>query len=331
MKHQRLAGTLGTIALVVSSVGTLGSAHAITFTPPPNKGTPSQATGGASRGTVNFLPPARQGTPTQTTGGASRGNLFVPAAGSGAPTQTTGGASRNGIFTPAAGNSTPKQTTGGASRNPSFTPASGNGAPRQAAAGASRQGTYSLNPSIVGAGGPAAIMALLPQSYMGMTVSAHPTILVYLPVSTAKEMVFSLKDEAGNLQHQMTLPAPGISGIVAVKLPETVTPLEIGKNYQWFLALKVNGELNPSTPYVDGWVQRIQPDAALATALQDPNLLKRAAALGAKGVWYDCVAIMAMLRTTQSGSEALAKDWADLLASVGLQEVAKAAIVLPTN
>jgi hypothetical protein len=42
--------------------------------------------------------------------------------------------------------------------------------------------------------------------------------MVYLPASNAKEAVFSLKDEAGNMQHQMTIPVAGKSGVIAVKL-----------------------------------------------------------------------------------------------------------------
>lgn len=331
MKYRRLAGTWSAIALIASSAWVSGSAQALTFAPPPGGSAPSQATGGASRGTVNFLSPPSQGSPNQATGGASRGSLFVPSSGKGVPQGSVGGASRGNLFTPASANGTPQQAVGGASRGQVFTPASGSGSPQQASGGASREGTYSLNPSTMDAGGPAAILALLPQSYFGTTVSERPTILVYLPASTAKEMVFSLKDEAGKLKHQMTLPVSGTAGIVAIKLPAEVPALEVGKNYQWFLALKIDGHLSPNTPYVDGWVKRIQPDAALATALQHPDALKRATALGAKGVWYDCVATMAMLRATQPQSKALVKDWSDLLISVDLKDITKAPIVLPAN
>ncbi len=47
--------------------------------------------------------------------------------------------------------------------------------------------------------------------------------------------------------------------VIAIKLPADAPALAVGKNYQWFLALKIDGQLNQSTPYVDGWIQRIQP------------------------------------------------------------------------
>lgn len=43
MKRQYLASTLSVVALMAST--TWSSAYALTFTPPPNNGAPSQATG----------------------------------------------------------------------------------------------------------------------------------------------------------------------------------------------------------------------------------------------------------------------------------------------
>lgn len=261
MKRRYLASTLSLMALIASTGWT--SAHAITFTPPTNNGSPSQATGGASRG-----------------------NLFTPASGKGAPQQVTGGASR--------------------------------------------VGTYYLT-STTSATEPAALIALLPQNFYGTTVSERPTILVYLPASNAQEALFSLKDEAGNMQYQMNIPVAGKTGVIAVKLPANAPALAIGKNYQWFLALKVDGELSPSTPYVDGWVQRIQPSAELATAMQDQDALKRATVLGKNGVWYDCVATLASVYTAQPNNATLRKQWEELLSSVSLKEIVTATLLASTN
>jgi Domain of Unknown Function (DUF928) len=304
MKRQYLASTLSVIALLASSAWT--SVYAITFTPPINSGSPSQATGGASRGNM-FTPAARNGAPSQATGGASRGNLFTPAARNGAPRQASGGASRGNLFTPA----------------------DGKGAPEQASGGASRVGTYYLNPSTTSE--PAAIIALLPQNFYGTTVSERPTILVYLPVSNAQEAVFSLKDEAGNMQHQMKIPVSGISGVIAIKLPGDAPALAVGKNYQWFLALKLDGQLSPSTPYVDGWVHRIQPSSQLAIAMQEQDALKRATALGNNGVWYDCVATLAEAYTAQPSNTNIRKQWEELLSSVSLKEIVTATLLASTN
>ncbi|BAY15971.1 hypothetical protein NIES21_17930 [Anabaenopsis circularis NIES-21] len=305
MKHRHLT-TLSIIALIVSS--TWASASAITFTPPVKNSAPKQATGGASRGSI-FTPNKSNSAPRQATGGASRGNLFTPKKDNSAPQQASGGASRGNLFTPKKDNSAPQQASGGASR----------------------LGTYYLNPSTVAATGPAALIALLPESFYGTTISGHPTILVYLPPSNAEEAVFSLKNETGNTQYQMTIPVAGKAGVIAVKLPADAPALEVGKNYQWFLALKVDGTLSPSTPYVDGWIERIQPTAELATAMQQEDALKRATALGKNGVWYDCVATMAGLHTTQPKNVTVIKQWQELLSSVSLKDIATVPLVASTN
>jgi hypothetical protein len=297
MKRRNLANTLSVIALIASSGWS--SAYAVTFTPPVTNGAPSQATGGASRG-----------------------NYFTPPKGNSAPSQATGGASRGDLFTPAKGNSAPQQASGGASRGDLFTPAKGNGAPQQASGGASRVGN-NLNPLTV----PAALIALLPESFYGTTVSERPTIMVYLPASNAEEAVFSIKDEAGKMHYKMTIPVALKAGVIAVKLPADAPPLTVGKNYQWFLALKVDGQLSPSTPYVDGWIQRIQPSRELATAMQRQDALKQATAFGKNGVWYDCVATLAALHADQPKNATIIQQWEELLSSVSLKQIATVPLV----
>jgi hypothetical protein len=316
------------IAVLTSS--TCSSAYAVKFTPPPNSGAPNESTGGASRGSF-FTPKKGNAAPKLATGGASRGSFFTPTRGNGAPEQASGGASRGNLFTPTRGNGSPQQASGGASRGNLFTPAKGNSVPQHANGGASRVGSYELNPSTVGASGPAALIAVLPQSFYGTTLSERPTIMVYFPASNAQEAVFSLKDEAGNMQHMMTIPVAGKSGVISVKLPNDAPALAVGKNYQWFLALKINGQLSPSTPYVDGWIQRIQPSAELAMAMQHKDAFKQAEVLGKNGVWYDCVATLAQLHATQPKNVTIIKQWEELLSSVSLKDIVTAPLLVSTN
>ncbi len=303
MKHHNLFNmAVGTVALIASSAW-IPDAHAGMFAPPAG------------------------GAPSQATGGASRGSLFKPSSRT-APQGATGGASRGSLFKPSSNRTAPQRTAGGAARGPLF---STQGAPSQAAGGASRAGSYPLNSEIGSTTGPAALLAVLPQTFYGTTVAERPTILVYAPASNAREVLFSLKDEAGKTVHEMMLPISGTAGIMAVQLPAEAPALIVGKNYQWFLALMVDGVLSPSTPYVDGWIQRIQPSATITAALQQPNALQQATVLGAEGVWYDCVATLATWHGSQSDKSAPLKDWADLLTSVGLKEIAAAPVISVVN
>ncbi len=289
MKHQHLLPSV--VGAIVLSLGIgllpLEPARAISFTPPSEDIAPRQTTGGASRSSFGFVPPSDDIAPRQTTGGASRsGGGFMPPSDNIAPRQTTGGASRG------------EDTVGGDSRDNSY-------------------GSY-LNTEV--GMQPVSMLALTPPSFYGKTLKERPTIMVYLPASNAREVVFSLKDEAKNLKYQAILPVSGTAEVVAIQLPEDAPALEVGQSYQWYVALKLDGQLAPSTPFVDGWIERVAPDAELAQIANKPAL-EQAAALAAGGIWYDCSATLASLKAAEAHNPELAQHWQELLASVQLSHV----------
>jgi hypothetical protein len=320
-EYRRLGSVVGMVTLLAGTiVFSPSAAQSSTFNPPSDSSAPSQATGGASRG--GFLPPPDNTAPSSTSGGASRGTFTPPT--SSAPSSTSGGASR-GTFIPNATSSAPSSTSGGASRA-SFTPPPNSGT-IQATGGASRANDYG---SYINADRPVFMAALLPQTFYGTTLSAHPTVLVYLPASSAQEAVFSLKDESKQLVYQMSVPLSGKSGVVAVQIPENAPALEVGKNYQWYFAMKLEGSLSPSSPFVDGWIKRITPSSDLVQALEGKTPLQKSSILAAKGVWYDSASILSSLRTAQPNDQSLAKEWKELLESVQLSQFTTLASV-PLN
>jgi hypothetical protein len=192
------------------------------------------------------------------------------------------------------------------------------------AAGASRDGRRYLSYPDTNVEQPAAILALLPQTYFGTTVSQRASILVYVPQSQARDSVFSLKDAEGNTVHEMNVPISGRAEVISIEVP---IELKIDKDYQWFLALKIDGELTTRTPYVDGWIKRVRPNREIAASMQQKDLLKQAKVFGKHGVWYDCVVSLAKLRATQPNNANLDKEWVELLESVGLEQIVKAPVV----
>jgi hypothetical protein len=298
---QHFLSSLGTIAFLSVLTGTpWQAAQAVPFSPPPGNASPSQATGGASRGTA-FVPPSSNSAPQQATGGASRGTTFAPPRENSAPQQATGGASRGTTFAPPADNAAPQQASGGASRGSIFTPPIEHSAPVNTAGGASRtnlQGTYASEQGLS-----VALMALTPQSFYGTTISERPVFMVYVPSSDARELVFSIKDQEDNMHYQMRLPAPAAAGVVAIHLPDDAPALEVGKNYHWYTAVLVDGSMSPSTPFVDAWVQRIEASSELAQAMKMERGVQDVEILAKGGVWYDSISSLARLRTAQPTSE----------------------------
>ncbi|MDY6900588.1 MAG: DUF928 domain-containing protein, partial [Cyanobacteriota bacterium] len=233
-----------------------------------------------------------------------------------APQRSVGGGSRT-IFQ---NSSAPQRSTGGGSR----TIFQNSSAPQKSTGGSSRYGRRYLNYPDTTVEQPAAILALLPQSYYGKTVSQQAEIFVYVPQSAARDSVFSLKDTQGNTVYQTNVPISGQPEIISIKAP---TQLQIGKEYKWFLALKTDGQLSTRTPYVDGWIKRVRPNQKIRASMQQPDLLQRAETFAEQGIWYDCVATLAKLRATQPNNKNLEQEWVELLESVGLNQINKAPIV----
>lgn len=321
MKRNWLVSSLGTVVLVLGTAWTQsGVVHAVMFTPSSDDAAPRGTTGGASRGGL-FTPPSGNGTARGTTGGASRGSFFVPSADNGTARGTTGGASRGSFFTPPPDATSRQGSMGGASRgiftNSSEAVETTNGSARSNIYGETAALPVSTETSM---------LAVMPDSFFGKTVEARPTILVYVPASNVSEAVFSIKDEVKDSVYEMTRPIPAGGGVVAVKLPAIAPELTVDQNYQWYLALKMDGSLKPGSPFVDGWAKRVSRSDEVA-ASTGSDAISEITALGSNGIWYETAAKLAALQVRQN-DEAISQHWYELLESVGLADIAAAPIVM---
>lgn len=328
MKQHWFASSLGAIAIALSGGWDQTQAlHAISFTPPDDNAAPRSSTGRSSRSTF-FTPPAESSAPHSSTGGASRNSFFTPPADNAAPRGSAGGASRDSFFTPPTENAVPRGSARGASR--SLDSSLNEGADELVASIDSLgqrlsvgTGTSGSIPMVAAAD---SMLAVIPESFYGETLEARPTILVYVPPSSSRSAVFSLKNEARDTVYEMTLAVPEAGGVISVEMPDETPELVIAQNYQWYVALEVDGELTLSSPFADGWIRRVAPSSELVIALSQSDDLSRIAALGANGIWYDTAAQLASLQQTQS-NDILSDHWSELLESVGLIKIAAVPIV----
>jgi len=169
------------------------------------------------------------------------------------------------------------------------------------------------------------MLAMTPDSFYGQTLQARPTIMAYVPPTSVREAQFSLKDEAQNLVYQESVLLPESGGIIAIQLPASAPELEVGEYYQWFVTLQIEEQITPASPFVDAWIQRIEPAESLAAALANADALESAEILAEQGVWYDTVAILSRLH--QQDATATAASWLELLTSVGLESVAEVPVI----
>lgn len=205
-------------------------------------------------------------------------------------------------------------------RGVTFTPPPEQGAPRQSEGGASRSGELCTANLADPKTASSSVTLLLPEGNYGRTLSARPTILVYVPETGAREALFSLKDKDKNTVYNTTVSLSQKEEIIAIEIPETAPALEVGETYKWFFAVNCEGSLRPLDP-VEGWVERVDIGSEQLADEGTSNMLEAAASYGAAGIWYDAAATLADLRKSQPADEAIAKHWIELLGSVGLNEL----------
>ncbi|WP_040897821.1 DUF928 domain-containing protein [Xenococcus sp. PCC 7305] len=167
------------------------------------------------------------------------------------------------------------------------------------------------------------LVPLIPASTKGLTVSSHPTVLVYFSSNSASLVLFSWRNEDSSDHYQTILPLNNQSGVISLTLPDDAPPLEVGKNYQWALAIIPNGKLKPDTPTIEGQIQRVALEATTRDRLQTANSLETVVIYGEAGIWYETVATLAKLRKAAPDDHNLASNWQNLLASVGLEKIAQ--------
>ncbi|MBE9069997.1 DUF928 domain-containing protein [Leptolyngbya cf. ectocarpi LEGE 11479] len=307
MNYGVLTNVVGLLPIVLGIWLAALPALAVTFIPPEDNTAPGHSVGGASRRGLQFIPPPDNASPQQTASGASRIG-FTPPPENSAPGYTASGASRDADFIPPPDNSTPLRTASGASRSPGAVTA------RAETAGAE------ADISVLSEHTPA-MLAVTPPSYYGLTVLARPTMMAYLPKTSAQAAIFSLKDEAQSVIYQQVVPLDGAGGILAISLPEQGPALAIGEYYHWYVTLQTDTYLTPGSPYVEAWIKRVEPTAAMAEAMDNPDRQVTAEVMAQSGIWYDAAEQLATVQSEPQIYGDTAASWSEFLTSVGLESL----------
>lgn len=166
----------------------------------------------------------------------------------------------------------------------------------------------------------------------GLTVAEYPAFWFYVPYSrmSVRSVEFVLQDRADNEVYQTPVTPPETPGVISLRLPSTAAPLEIGKLYHWYFKIYCNSAKtsDPVDPvFVEGWVQRAVLSPTFESQLAAAIPQQRSTLYAANGIWYDALTSLAEFRLVDPENAALTADWADLLQSVGLNNVVSAPIV----
>ena len=165
----------------------------------------------------------------------------------------------------------------------------------------------------------------LPETYVGsVTAAGYPTIWFDVPYQLTNELTaeFVLQDEQGQDVYRRTLfeaaDVEQTSGLVSMSLPSELSPLEIGKTYQWYFKINCGSE---SPLYVQGGIERVRLDADLTNQIENAMPLAQAELYQENEVWYDAINVVAQLRRSQPDDPTVDSAWMDLLRSLDIQNL----------
>jgi hypothetical protein len=136
-----------------------------------------------------------------------------------------------------------------------------------------------------------------------------------------------LQDEDDNDVYRSAIALPSKPGVVSVRLPSNVAGLELNKPYHWYFNIYCDQRRTPPPDSVDGVVQRVNLNGAIAQQIESASLLQKVDLYAENGIWYDAITTLADLRLAKPEDSTLLADWSSLLQSVNLKDIASAPLI----
>jgi Domain of Unknown Function (DUF928) len=167
------------------------------------------------------------------------------------------------------------------------------------------------------------LTALVPENKVGRTVSEYPRFFFYLPQSDAQIAEFVLEDQNGKQIYQTNLNINNYSGVIGVNIPtnKNVSPLQIGKNYSWSIALICDDKDRSADLFEKGIVRRVEVSTDIRSQLEKAEPRLKAIIYAKNGIWQDALSTLVAARRANPNDADLAADWKILLDSVNLGEI----------
>jgi len=169
------------------------------------------------------------------------------------------------------------------------------------------------------------LTAIVPNSNIGLTTQANPTLFFYIPQNKAT-LEFVLQDQ--DKEYKQTYKPMDKGGIVGI--PLNVASLEVGKEYRWSFSIVCNPKERSKDKFVEGRIKRIKTVPQLASKLATATPQDRANIYAEAGIWQDSITTLAQMISSNPNNAQLKADWKELLTSnsVGLGNLVSEPLLL---
>lgn len=203
-----------------------------------------------------------------------------------------------------------------------FPPTQPRGAPARTVGGGQRGGGVSClnsNPPLT---------ALAPDNNVVTTVSANPSLFVYVPKTELKSAELVIL-EANTLQkvYQTKVDIKGVPGIVKLNIPSSVA-LKTGTQYLWKFSLFCNPEGFSREQFVTGYIERTELNLDAKTKLaKAKEPLEKVKVYANAQVWQETLSLLAQMHYERPHDNNVTGAWREFLGSVKLEAIASQPLV----
>ena len=161
-----------------------------------------------------------------------------------------------------------------------YTPPKGMGRPWPTQGGGTR-GTASCNPTLA---------VLAPHDHTGLTLDEQPTLYWYISevCHEAFEVTITEEDAIAPLL-EYRLPAPSNPGIQKIRLRDLNLHLEVGKQYQWSIALIMDPAHRSKDIVAIGGIARVSHSSEQGNQFVQGGTTEVTEKFLKAGLWYDAV------------------------------------------
>jgi len=161
--------------------------------------------------------------------------------------------------------------------------------------------------------GPQNLTSLIPNNGFGVTTAAYPTFFVYLPAvdyEFTQYAEFLLLDKNGLEIYKVQFPTKMSDKIIRISLQTHIgmSPLEVGKSYQWKFDLYEDSSHEYLNKRVEGGITRVELESQLAWMLQNATPRERANLYAENEIWYDALTTSADLYQENPNNPLVAAD-----------------------
>lgn len=174
-----------------------------------------------------------------------------------------------------------------------------------------------------GTGGPAGAptLSVLAPDHVGVTQRAEPVFAWFVSEATDARIEFTVIDlDLVEPVIEVVLPGPFAAGVQLVRLADHGVSLEVGKSYDWSVALLIDPENRDLDVVAGGAIRREAAMPEIASRIAAGITSYRA--LAEAGVWYDAIADLSLTIAARPEDTGLRAERAALLEQVGLAAAA---------